>query len=171
MANVSQAYVGIGGNLGDSEAILRQAQMAIRAVPCVYHFRSSRIYQTTPVGPPQPDYLNAVCAFETSFSPTELLERLQEIERFLGKEPKPKDAPRKIDLDILFYGTRRVELSELMIPHPSWHERLFVLEPLSDLVDRIAVPDRNGQVELWDLRELLEGFENKNNEAVMVIGE
>ena len=70
----------------------------------------------------------------------ELWEVMQSFERRIGKIPKPKNAPRLIDLDLLFYGGEMIYSPTLIVPHPRWHERLFVIAPLADLVDTLPFP-------------------------------
>lgn len=171
MTEMHQVFVALGGNIGDSEAIVRYARMAIKALKGVYHLRSSRIYQTTPVGPPQPDFMNAVCVFDTTIPPQELLGSLLEIEKGFGRGLGVKDGPRVIDLDILLYGTERVDEEKLQIPHPRWSERLFVLTPLMDLTDVVSVPDLKDGVRVVDLHEALEKFPNIHQEVVVPAGE
>ena len=115
---------------------------------------------------PQADYINAVCCFKTCLPPLSLLYELQKIEKKLGKQPKSKQEPRVIDCDILFYGDEEVSLPELEIPHPRWRERLFVLQPLADLVDRLLIP---GIAELISLQAEIKSFVNRHQEIVTPI--
>lgn len=127
-------YVGLGSNLGDSADIVAKALALLEAVPAISQFAASPLYLTSPVSDlPQPDFVNAVCRFKTTLAPMELLAELQKIERHFGQSPKPKNAPRLIDLDILFFGREKILTPDLEIPHPRWKERLFVIRPLSDL--------------------------------------
>lgn len=104
-------------------------------------FSSSRLFQTTPVSPiPQSPYLNSVCFFKCQLSLPLLWKTLEFLEQKEGKRPKSKAHPRPIDIDLLFYGDTVLYSPELVVPHPRWHERLFVLAPLSDLVDTIKLP-------------------------------
>ena len=125
--NEQQVYVGLGSNLGDSEAILLSAVRCIEAIPGVTEVKVSFFYQTPPISDiPQPDYLNAVCSFRTLLKPRDLFSCLQAIENGHGRLAKPKNAPRRIDLDILFYGNESYDDGDLKIPHPHWRERLFL---------------------------------------------
>ena len=164
------AFVGLGGNIGDSRSVLSVALEHIQALEGVSELRASHFYQTTPVSSiPQTDYINAVCALQTLYTADELLVNLQAIERMLGKLPKEKDAPRILDLDILFYGSHWIDHPELQVPHPRWKERLFVLKPLSDLVSEVNVPVAPGQVVSMCLDELLENFNNLHQEQVTIV--
>jgi 2-amino-4-hydroxy-6-hydroxymethyldihydropteridine diphosphokinase len=141
---LTEVYVALGGNLGQPHITLPKALQLIAEIPGVHNLTASHFYKTTPVSSiPQPDYLNAVCRFLTLLSARELLHHLQHIEHILGKKPKSKNAPRIIDLDILFFGPEIHEDPDLQIPHPHWKERLFVLVPLSDLTTDIVIPDRH----------------------------
>ena len=130
------AYVGLGANLGDRERKLRHAAELIEAA------RLSTIRETEPWGlVDQPRFLNAVAELETELTPRELLDRLLDVERSLGRVREgPRWGPRAIDLDLLLYGERRVDEPGLHVPHPRLHERLFVLEPLAELAPDAVVP-------------------------------
>jgi 2-amino-4-hydroxy-6-hydroxymethyldihydropteridine diphosphokinase len=138
---VTPAYVGLGSNLGDREALIRRAAEAIGAV------RLSTIRETEPWGlDEQPRYLNAVAELETSLSPRRLLDRLLAVERELGRERAgPRWGPRTIDLDLLLYGDEAIDEPGLRVPHPYLLERRFVLEPLAELIPDQRIPG-NGTV-------------------------
>lgn len=134
-------FLGLGGNIGDTETILRAALESISSIPGIGNIQVSRFYHTSPVGNPLLDpFVNAVCYMETDLSPQELLSTLQKIESSFGKLPKKKNDPRAIDIDILFYGDKTILDPLLEIPHPRWKNRLFVLVPLSDLTQFIYHP-------------------------------
>ena len=102
--------------------------------------RSSRVFETEPVGPPQPAYLNAVIEVRTTLAPRELLEAAQAVENSLGRERAERWGPRTIDVDILTFDDRTVDEPDLEIPHPRMHERGFVLVPLGELDDDPMLP-------------------------------
>jgi 2-amino-4-hydroxy-6-hydroxymethyldihydropteridine diphosphokinase len=135
---VTRAYVGLGANLGDREASIRLAAGLLGAS------RLSSIRETEPWGYiDQPMFLNAVAEVETDLGPSQLLERLLEIERELGRtRDGPRYGPRTIDLDLLLYGDDVLDEPGLTVPHPRLHERLFVLEPLFELDPGLVVPGR-----------------------------
>ncbi|MFQ5728764.1 MAG: 2-amino-4-hydroxy-6-hydroxymethyldihydropteridine diphosphokinase [Waddliaceae bacterium] len=167
-----QVYVALGGNIGDSVAVLTRALQEISQISGVFELKPSNFYRTTPVGATdQDDYVNAVCTFRTSLKIKELHSTLQGIEEKLGKVPKLKDAPRVIDLDLLFYGTESYHEDNLQVPHPRWEERMFVLTPLSDLVAELTVPDSSlpSGFRQVDLRERLRNFPNTHNETVRLV--
>lgn len=162
-----QIYIGMGGNIGDSVKILHAALKEIKKIPGIDQLRCSQFYRTSPVSAiPQVYYINAVCAFQTSLSPMILVKHLQEIEKKLGKVPKIKDAPRVIDLDLLFHGNQVIDEVKLTVPHPKWKERLFVLIPLSELVDELVDPKEGTQI---DLKEMLEKFNNTHQETLTAV--
>lgn len=139
-----RAYVGLGSNLGDREATLRAALHALAEAPGVTHVTASAIRETAPVGyVDQPGFLNAAAAVDTELAPRDLLELLLRIERDLGRtRDGPRFGPRTIDLDLLLYGSERLEEPGLTVPHPRLHERLFVLEPLAELDSSLEVPGK-----------------------------
>jgi 2-amino-4-hydroxy-6-hydroxymethyldihydropteridine diphosphokinase len=130
------AYIGLGSNLGDREASIREAARLIGSR------RLSTIIETEPWGNErQPRFLNAVAELETELEPQALLDLLLGVERQLGRERDgTRWGPRAIDLDLLLYGDRALELPGLTVPHPFLAERLFVLEPLAELAPDAVVP-------------------------------
>ena len=131
-----RAYVGLVSNLGDRAGTILAA--AERLGP----HRLSRIRETEPWGyADQPWFLNAAAELETELAPRELLERLLEIERGLGRTRNgPRYGPRTVDLDLLLYGDLVVAEPGLTVPHPRLAERLFVLEPLFELNAGLFIP-------------------------------
>jgi len=144
------AYIGLGANLGDREAMLRAALEQLAAEPAIRVVEVSPLRDTAPVGMvDQPRFLNAAAAVETTLSARELLDRLLGIEQRLGRTREgPRFGPRTIDLDLLLYGEERIDEPGLEVPHPRLHERLFALEPLADLDPGLAVPGRGPLADL-----------------------
>ncbi|MGL4348452.1 MAG: 2-amino-4-hydroxy-6-hydroxymethyldihydropteridine diphosphokinase [Chlamydiales bacterium] len=133
-------YLGLGSNIGDSKTTLQKACQSINSLPHTTAHRFSSIYLTFAISSiPQRDYLNVTCSLITTLDPLTLFMYLEQIERLLGKIPKSKEAPRKIDIDILYFGNRILHSERLIIPHPKIKERLFVLQPLLELTD--SLPD------------------------------
>jgi 2-amino-4-hydroxy-6-hydroxymethyldihydropteridine diphosphokinase len=130
---VTSAYLALGSNLGDRLEMLQRAVDLLADVDGILVVRSSRVFETAPVGPPQPDYLNAVIEIETSLGPSELLESCQGVERALGRERRERWGARTIDVDVLTYDAIEVDEPDLRIPHPRMRERAFVLVPLGEL--------------------------------------
>jgi 2-amino-4-hydroxy-6-hydroxymethyldihydropteridine diphosphokinase len=130
----TRAYVALGANLGDRARALGDAVAALRATPGVRVAAVSRNWETAPVGPPQPPYLNAAAALDTELDAFALLERLHEIERAAGRtRGAERNLPRTLDLDLLLFGGLVIDAPELVVPHPRMHERGFVLEPLAEI--------------------------------------
>jgi 2-amino-4-hydroxy-6-hydroxymethyldihydropteridine diphosphokinase len=144
------AYVGLGANLGDREAMLRSALEQLRTEPGMRVTAVSAFRDTAPVGRvDQPRFLNAAAAVETELGARELLDRLLGIERRLGRRREgPRFGPRTIDLDLLLYGDERIDEPGLHVPHPRLHERLFALEPLTELDQSLVVPGRGALADL-----------------------
>ena len=127
--------------MGDREENVRRALDLLAELGSV---RSSRVRETDPVGvTDQPNFLNAVAELDTDLAARELLERLLEIERALGRERSTEQrwGPRTIDLDLLLYGDETIEEPGLSVPHPRLAERRFVLEPLCELAPELTLPD------------------------------
>lgn len=163
------AYIGLGGNIGDAIATLFTAVELLSHHHQISSCTPSRFYRTTPVSSiAQEHYINAVCRITTCLVPHQLLYLLQKIETQLGKTAKAKEAPRIIDIDLLFYGSERYDDSELTIPHPRWHERLFVLLPLRELTDFAPIVEKN-LLRWLCLDQLIATFSNPHNEVVIPI--
>lgn len=127
-------YIGIGSNLDDREANIKSAIIALRNRDDIQVERVSSIYETDPVSDiPQGKFLNGVIEITTSLGPRALLRELNAIEEKLGRRRILKNAPRTIDLDILYYGNEHIHEDGLEIPHPRINEREFVLKGLREL--------------------------------------
>ena len=126
-------YVGLGANLGERETALRTALAAIGRLPGTRVIRVSPLYGSAPVDAGGPDYLNAVAELATTLTPQALLAALQAIELGAGRERPYRNAPRTLDLDILWFGGQIIDSPALTVPHPRMAERAFVLRPLADL--------------------------------------
>ncbi len=134
-------YLGLGSNLGDRTANFRAALAALQAHPAIAAVQVSSFYETAPLADSeQPMYLNAVAQVETSLEPTALLTVLQEIEQRLGRTRGNRWQPRTMDLDLLLYGNRVVQTSDLIVPHPQMHLRSFVLKGLCELNGNVIHP-------------------------------
>ena len=134
-------FLGLGSNLGDRHAMLREACGLLAELPRTSVTRSSGLYKTAPVGgPEQDDYLNQVVEIRTALSPRRLLEAIGRIEVVLGRERLVRWGPRSIDVDILWYDGSSVAEADLEVPHPRMQERRFVLEPLAELAPGLVLP-------------------------------
>lgn len=152
MTQADLVYIGLGSNLGDPIAQVKRARQSIAALQGVSEQGFSSLYRSAPMGPKdQPDYINAVMAVATEYSPYELLVALQAIEQDLGRvRGGERWGPRMLDLDLLLYGRYCIRSQELTVPHAGLTERPFVLYPLAEIAP----------LELWipgwgTLRELL----------------
>jgi 2-amino-4-hydroxy-6-hydroxymethyldihydropteridine diphosphokinase len=125
--------VGLGANLGDPERTFAGAAEDLEKLSGVEVLRRSSLYAAAPVGPAQPEFRNAVVALSTERSPESLLAALLDIERAHGRIRAARWGPRLLDLDILLWGERVLDLPGLRIPHPELHHRRFALEPLAEL--------------------------------------
>ena len=150
------AFVGIGANLGEPERQIREALELLAAEEGIEVVAVSSLRETDPVGyEHQPRFLNGAVELRTSLAPRELLDRLLEVERRLGRVrgEGPRFGPRPIDLDLLLYGAESVDEPGLTVPHPRLAERRFALEPLAELEPSLEVPGRGS------VQALLSGLE------------
>ena len=168
---MSRVFLSVGSNLGDRLECLRRAVDHLRAMPDVRFQDASALYRTEPweqrpgVAPDEDAwFFNCAVEIETSLDPAVLLDRLQEVERALGRvrpPGTPEDSrfePRPLDIDILLYGDRVISGPDhLHIPHLLMHERRFVLHPLADLAPELEHP-----VLYQTIRELLEALEDEH---------
>ncbi len=130
--------IGLGANLGCREASLRAALDLLAATPrCMLRLVSS-VFESEPVGPPQPKYLNAAARLETSLSVDALFDQLQWIEDRLGRKRAERWGPRTIDLDILWSGAGAFHTPRLTVPHPRLQERAFALVPLLEVAPELT---------------------------------
>jgi len=141
-----RAYVAVGTNLGDRWAHLARAARELRGVPRTAVVAASRVFDTAPVGPPQPRYLNAVLALETGLPPEPLLAALRAIEAGALRRRDVRWGARTLDLDLLLHGETVLRTPRLSLPHPGLAVRRFVLTPLAELAPGLRVPGAGGTV-------------------------
>ena len=137
-----RAVVGFGANLGDRLATLRAALRELAAVARVE--RTSHVYATAPLGPPQSEYLNAAALVEWEGSAEGLLDALLAIEAKLGRVRRERFGPRAVDLDVLWIEGQAEEGERLVVPHPRLKERAFALVPLLEVAPYARDP-RTGE--------------------------
>jgi 2-amino-4-hydroxy-6-hydroxymethyldihydropteridine diphosphokinase len=139
-----KAYLGLGSNIDPRRAWMQRGADRIAQEERVEVLRASGLYETSPVDVDHEDwYLNAVLEVETDLAVLELFEAMRRIEVECGrpKASKGRRTPRTLDIDLLLYGDRIVREPGIRIPHPQLHERLFVLQPLCDLVPHRPHPE------------------------------
>ena len=144
----SDAFVGLGANLGDRALQIDSACTEIAALPTTTLVARSALYASAPLDAPGGEYLNAVAHVRTALAPLELLRALQAIESRHGRLRSFAGAPRTLDLDLLLYGDIVLASDELTLPHPRLHERAFVLVPLAEIAPERVVPGRGRTVDL-----------------------
>ncbi len=148
------AYVALGSNLDEPQRQIRQAFDALSAIPESTSIARSRLFRTRPLGPQdQPEFINAAAGMLTRLTARVFLEHLQRIERDMGRQaPTQRWGARRIDLDLIAFGTLRNDEADLQIPHPGVSSRNFVLYPLLDIAPELTIPGR-GRVR--DLAQLV----------------
>ncbi len=129
----ARAHLALGSNLGDRVANLQAALDGLDATDGIHVVAVSDVYETDPVGPEQPDYLNAVVAIDTQLSARALLGVAQALERAAHRVRGERWGPRTLDVDVLLVGNEQVDEPDLVVPHPRMWERGFVLAPLGDV--------------------------------------
>jgi 2-amino-4-hydroxy-6-hydroxymethyldihydropteridine diphosphokinase len=153
---VRAVHIGLGGNLGDPIATLRDALDRVALLPGVELDGVSSAYESAPVGlTDQPPFINAAARLLTDLRLREVLDGLLEIERELGRVRSVRYGPRTCDLDILLAGDEVADEPGLTVPHPRLSERRFALEPLVELDPALRLPD--GRL----LSALLEGVSDQ----------
>jgi len=146
--NKSRAFLGFGGNIGDSISHFCCALQRLSAHPHITVTASSPVYRTPAVGGPanQPDYLNGVIEISTDMAPHKLLQLCRQIEDSAGRSRDIHWGPRTLDIDLLFIDNLVLDDPLLTIPHPRLHQRQFVLLPLNDLAPQLRHPQINKTV-------------------------
>lgn len=159
-----RAYLGLGANLGDRAATLRSAIASIADLGTI--IAVSPAYETAPVGyyRDQPDFLNAVVVVKTSLRPLELLAATQAIENAHGRERPFPNAPRTLDIDILYLDDQIVAAPALTVPHPRVTQRAFALIPLADVAPNLCDPRTGRRVR--DLADQVAGSQSVRAVAV-----
>lgn len=150
-------YIGLGSNLGDRAGNLLLALRGLMEASFTVS-RVSCIYETQPVGMEGGPFLNMVAEVGVrDISPTQMMARLLRIEYLLDRRDKGEKRPRTIDLDLLFYGTAKIDTEFLTLPHPRLHFRKFVLHPLNDVAPNFCHPAMKCMIS-----ELLEKCDDPN---------
>jgi len=158
------AFVGLGGNVGDAAATLRDAFAALDRLPDTRLLQASPLYRTPAWGRvDQPDFINAAAKLETRLEARTLLDALLDVERQFGRDRQDEDGrwgPRTLDLDLLLFGDASIDAPGLRVPHPHLHERAFALVPLAAIAPEAVIPGRG------TVRSALAGLAADGIEAV-----
>jgi 2-amino-4-hydroxy-6-hydroxymethyldihydropteridine diphosphokinase len=140
---VTVAFVGLGANRGEPESQVQQAFQSLDAIPHTRVVKRSSLYRSEPQGDAeQPRFVNAVAQLETGLPAERLLAELHAIEAHQGRSRSFPNAPRTLDLDLLLFGKAVIDTEKLKVPHPRMHERAFVLLPLVEIAQDVAIPGR-----------------------------
>ena len=143
------AFIGVGSNFGDSEAFVRAGINELRRSKGITILDTSPFFRSKPFQASGEDYINAVIKIKSLLNPDDLLSTLQFIENQNGRNRSTLNAPRTLDLDLIFFGHSQIDSPRLKIPHPRWRERAFVLLPL-----HCIAPE-------WVSDEMLKNVQNK----------
>lgn len=131
---MAEVIIAAGSNLGDRNDVLRKAGDFLENLSRL-PVRKSSVWESEPVGPAEFNFLNTVAVIHTDLSASALLSRLKNFEYKMGRDIHAKRwAPRILDLDIVSYNNLVIQMESLIIPHPEYHQRLFVLLPLQELI-------------------------------------
>ena len=145
---MAYVYLSLGSNLGNREALLREAVRRLAALPETRLLAESAIYETPPWGKTdQPPFLNMAVALDTRLSPETLLTATQQIEDALGRQRTEKWGPRTLDIDLLVVEGETRQTAELTLPHPYLTARRFVLAPLAEIAPELVI--RGKTVREW----------------------
>jgi len=154
-----RALIGLGANLGQARETIERALEGLSNTPGIESLIVAPLYGSDPVDAQGPTFVNTVAQIQTTLAPLALLDALQALEHAYGRERAFRNAPRTLDLDLLWYDGVTMETPRLTLPHPRMHERAFVLKPLSDLVPELMLKqggiktllEQCGEQKLWPL--------------------
>lgn len=166
---MSRVGIALGSNLGDRLSNIRAALSALReiAIPDA-PFLEASVWQTEPqlCPPGSPMFLNSVVEIGYGGDPLQLLEITKAIEKRLGRAAvAERNAPRIIDVDLLYFDDRIIDTEELVLPHPRIGERRFVLQPLAEIRPYLVLPGQRG-----DITTLLAGLDSEESPLVRFDG-
>ncbi|MCD6335407.1 MAG: 2-amino-4-hydroxy-6-hydroxymethyldihydropteridine diphosphokinase [Candidatus Latescibacteria bacterium] len=154
-----EVYISLGSNLGDRQGLIHSAVDALRVLPDTEGWKISPLYETAPMEKTdQPYFLNAVLELRTGLSVRDLWRHMQRIEGELGRVRRERWGLRTIDLDLILYGNRVIEEKDLVVPHPRYRQRAFVLLPLLEIAPELTDPESGKKIREF-LEERCEGQE------------
>lgn len=136
----AHALIGLGANLGNAHQTIVDAILELKSASGILNVQCSSLYASDPVEAQGPVFINAVASLETTLAPINLLNLLQSIELEHGRARPYRNAPRTLDLDLLWYDGIEISTPRLILPHPRMHQRAFVLEPLKELEPGLQLP-------------------------------
>lgn len=143
---MTEVYLALGSNVGDSRRNIEQAIELL--AERIQDIKQAPVYTSKAVGPiEQNDFLNTAISGKTGIEPLVLLTFIKEVEQRVGRKQRERWGPREIDIDIIFYGNQTIEINGLTIPHPSFRDRDFVLQPLVDLNPQLVDPSTSKTVQ------------------------
>lgn len=132
----NKVYLSLGSNIGNRQEYIESAIELVGKTEGIKILKKSGLYETSPVGYVEQDlFLNAVIKIETDFSEREILKIINKIENELGRKREIRWGPRTIDIDILIFSDKKINETDLIIPHKEMLNRLFVLVPLIEIYD------------------------------------
>ena len=146
-ANFSRVCVSFGANLGDAQQTVLKAIELVGQISGTHLIKASSLYETEPFEAQGPDFVNAVALFDTALQPNDFLTELQKLEDQYGRKRSFINAPRTLDLDLIFYDDLILNSDQLTLPHPRWSERAFVVIPMMDIC-----PERVSQAHLDSIK-------------------
>jgi 2-amino-4-hydroxy-6-hydroxymethyldihydropteridine diphosphokinase len=158
-----RAYIGIGSNLGKKKENYLEALDRIAKIPRTRITKESSLYESEPLGDSKELYVNGVVEVETELGAEDLLKKLKNVERVMGrKRVRKRWGARVIDLDILLYDDQKLQKRSLKIPHPEMQNRRFVLIPLSEIAPQVVHPVLDATIS-----ELLVGVKDNKRVSLM----
>ncbi len=140
---MERAFIGLGSNLGDRKKNIENSVDLLVGTKKANLLKRASYYETEPIGPNQPWFINTAIKVETSLSPEGLLDRCKEVEGRIGRFDTTHWGPRLVDLDLLLFEDRVLSSERLEIPHPQMEKREFVLRPLIELEPELIHPELN----------------------------
>lgn len=159
---VHKAYVALGSNLCEPILQIKNALKALEQLPNTSVIKQSSLYQSVPIGyDNQPDFINAVAEIATHLDPEDLMRALLDIEQSFGRERPFPNAPRILDLDLLWYENKTHQSALLTLPHPRMHLRGFVLLPLAEIAPDLIIHDTDVIPKQFNVVKLAEPFLNQ----------
>jgi len=138
---MERVFIGLGSNLGDRKKNIENSVDLLVGTKKTNLLKRASYYETEPVGPNQPWFINTAIKVETNLSPEGLLDSCKAVERRIGRFDTTHWGPRLVDLDLLLFGDRVLNTERLEVPHPQMEKREFVLRPVIELEPELIHPE------------------------------